>query len=337
MLRWRSSAPSGGDAVFSSITDTGLTAGRVVIVGTGGLLEDDADFTYNKTTNALTTTTFVGALTGTASGNLVSGGALGTPSSGVVTNLTGTAAGVSIGGNAATATTAGTVTNATQAAITSAANLATVGTITTGVWNTSQAVTGTIVTASSYLNGPLRTGGAQLISGSETVSAGISSIRSVAAATSALNVWNSDTAGDNKFQIFYTELIGSITERGSITYNRGGGLTAYNVTSDYRLKDLGGSYDDAGQVIDSVPVHLGRMKGADLWRPMFVAHEVQEFAPWAVTGGKDAVKTLQVMGEKGEVVDMKEVIDPQQLSESALVAILWAEIQSLRKRIAALE
>jgi hypothetical protein len=37
----------------------------------------------------ITATTFVGALTGTASGNLVSGGALGTPSSGTLTNATG--------------------------------------------------------------------------------------------------------------------------------------------------------------------------------------------------------------------------------------------------------
>lgn len=39
--------------------------------------------------NTVTATTFVGALTGTASGNLVSGGALGTPSSGTLTNCTG--------------------------------------------------------------------------------------------------------------------------------------------------------------------------------------------------------------------------------------------------------
>lgn len=38
---------------------------------------------------SITSTTFVGALTGTASGNLVSGGALGTPSSGTLTNCTG--------------------------------------------------------------------------------------------------------------------------------------------------------------------------------------------------------------------------------------------------------
>ena len=45
--------------------------------------------TYNSSTNALGATTFVGALTGTASGNLTSGWALGTPSSGTLTNCTG--------------------------------------------------------------------------------------------------------------------------------------------------------------------------------------------------------------------------------------------------------
>ena len=48
----------------------------------------DAEITYNAATNALSTTTFIGALTGIASGNLVSGGALGTPSSGSAENLT---------------------------------------------------------------------------------------------------------------------------------------------------------------------------------------------------------------------------------------------------------
>lgn len=49
----------------------------------------DGGLTYNANTDALTTTTFIGALTGTASGNLTSGGALGTPSSGTLTNVTG--------------------------------------------------------------------------------------------------------------------------------------------------------------------------------------------------------------------------------------------------------
>jgi len=44
---------------------------------------------FNPSTNTLTTTNFVGALTGTASGNVVIGGALGTPASGTLTNVTG--------------------------------------------------------------------------------------------------------------------------------------------------------------------------------------------------------------------------------------------------------
>lgn len=53
---------------------------------TGNLaIKLDGDLTYNPSTNTLT----VANLTGTASGNLVSGGALGTPSSGTLTNATG--------------------------------------------------------------------------------------------------------------------------------------------------------------------------------------------------------------------------------------------------------
>ena len=57
-------------------------------------------------------------------------------------------------GNADTATTAATVTGATQAAITSAANLATIGTVTTGVWNGTDIAAGyladTAVTPGAY-------------------------------------------------------------------------------------------------------------------------------------------------------------------------------------------
>ena len=62
-------------------------------------------------------------------------------------------------GNADTATTAATVTDATQAAITSAANLAEVGTITTGVWNGTDIAAGyladTAVTPGSYTHASL--------------------------------------------------------------------------------------------------------------------------------------------------------------------------------------
>lgn len=60
---------SGGPATFSSVTDSGLTSGRVAIIGTGGLLADDAGLTYDAGTNTLTTTTVVANLTGNASGS----------------------------------------------------------------------------------------------------------------------------------------------------------------------------------------------------------------------------------------------------------------------------
>jgi hypothetical protein len=131
--------------------------------------------------------------------------------------------------------------------------------------------------------------------------------------------WNAATTGDNKFIDFYTEASAAL--RGSISYNRAGGLTAYNTTSDYRAKDISGPVVDSGALIDSVPVYMGKMKGATQERPMFIAHETPEYAH---TGEKDAVDA-----------DGNPVY--QQMDGSALIPVMWAEIQSLRQRITALE
>jgi hypothetical protein len=142
------------------------------------------------------------------------------------------------------------------------------------------------------------------------------------AGSPVLIAWNAATTGDSVFINFYTEA--SITARGSITYNRAGGLVAYNTTSDYRLKTITGPFSDSGSLIDRVPVHLGRMKGATIDRPMFIAHELEAYAPWSVTGAKDAVS------ESGVIV-------PQQVDHTSLVPALWAEVQSLRQRVHRLE
>jgi hypothetical protein len=138
----------------------------------------------------------------------------------------------------------------------------------------------------------------------------------------ATRFWNNSTTGDNEFVEFATET--SYTARGSITYNRGGGLVAYNTTSDYRAKDILGPVQNSGATIDALKVYEGQMKGATQGRPMLVAHEAQEHAPYAVTGEKDAVN------EDGTP-------KYQQMDVSALVPLLLAEIQSLRARVAQLE
>ena len=125
-----------------------------------------------------------------------------------------------------------------------------------------------------------------------------------------------NTTGDPGFIQFVTD---ASNTRGSITYNRGAGVVAYNTTSDYRAKDITGPVTDSGAVIDSTPVYMGKMKGATQERPMFIAHEVPAYAH---TGEKDAVDA-----------DGKPVY--QQMDASALVPVMWAEIQSLRQRLAA--
>jgi hypothetical protein len=133
----------------------------------------------------------------------------------------------------------------------------------------------------------------------------------------AANFWNNGTSGNNIIVEFGTET--SFTGRGSVTYNRAGGVLLFNTTSDYRAKDITGPVTNSGALIDSVPVYMGKMKGATQERPMFIAHEVPAYAH---TGEKDAV-------------DADGNPKYQQMDASALIPVMWAEIQSLRQRLSA--
>jgi hypothetical protein len=173
-------------------------------------------------------------------------------------------------------------------------------------------------------NGNLLVGTTSAISsGTSIVNLGSSrqvlTVKGDADASYTLGVWSATTSGDNLFSYFATEA--SITVRGAISYNRAGGLTVYGTTSDYRAKDILGPVVDSGVLIDSVPVYMGKMKGATQERPMFIAHETPAYAH---TGEKDAVDA------EGKPIY-------QQIDTSALIPVLWAEIQSLRQRVAALE
>ena len=142
------------------------------------------------------------------------------------------------------------------------------------------------------------------------------------AATACVGAWNGATSGDNLFIDFYTEA--TATQRGSIDYNRAGGLTRYNTTSDYRAKDIIGPVQDPGAAIDAFKVYEGVMKGATQSRPMMVAHEAQAVAPFCVSGVKDETNT-------------DGTPKYQQMDHASLVPLLIAELQSLRARVAALE
>lgn len=111
------------------------------------------------------------------------------------------------------------------------------------------------------------------------------------------------------------------TQVGSITTN--GSATAFNTTSDYRLKTVHGQ--DDGSLLSKVPVYNAAWKHAPSERqPMILAHELQAIAPFAVTGTKDAVD------DDGQPV-------MQQVDYNALVPALIGYVQSLERRLELLE
>lgn len=113
------------------------------------------------------------------------------------------------------------------------------------------------------------------------------------------------------------------TQIGSITQVNTTGV-AYNVVSDYRLKNITGPVTDSGAFIDALKPCKGSWKADGLPFVGFLAHEFQAVSPGSVTGTKDAVN------DEG-----KPVMQAMQASSAEVIANLVAEIQDLRKRLAA--
>ena len=85
--------PSLGTATFSSITDSGLTSGRVTYATTGGLLTDSANMTFNGTTLTLANDASISGLTvGKGGGAVSSNTAVG--SQALLSNSTGSHIGI---------------------------------------------------------------------------------------------------------------------------------------------------------------------------------------------------------------------------------------------------
>lgn len=117
-------------------------------------------------------------------------------------------------------------------------------------------------------------------------------------------------AGAIKFQSSTTE-VGSITTSST--------ATAYNTSSDYRLKNITGPITTSGAYIDSLNPVEGTWKADGSTFVGLIAHEVQEASRTQVaTGVKD--------GEEMQGMDY---------SSAEIIANLIAEVKSLRQRLAA--
>jgi hypothetical protein len=104
-----------------------------------------------------------------------------------------------------------------------------------------------------------------------------------------------------------------------------GSSTAYNTSSDYRLKenvaDLTGAADRVQQL---APKRFNFIADVDTTVDGFLAHEVQDIVPEAITGAKDAV-------------DADGNPEYQGIDQSKLVPLLTAALQEALTKIDALE
>jgi hypothetical protein len=166
-------------------------------------------------------------------------------------------------------------------------------------------------------------------------------------------IWKTNTSGDNKFLAWITEG-GAGTERGSVTYNRSGNLVSYNTSSDYRLKENIIDLTDALETVARLQPRQFTWKETGNTTTGFIAHELAEVLPHAVTGEKDETETRMVQvspaveathDEEGNeltpaveaVYEEREVPKYQGVDTSFLVATLTAAIQELSAKNNALE
>jgi len=115
------------------------------------------------------------------------------------------------------------------------------------------------------------------------------------------------------------------------------GIEANNITvadvSDYRLKENVAPLSDALTKIKALkPSSYNFINDPDKTHEGFIAHELQEVIPYAVSGEKDALIT-EATKDRGTVGE----IDPQAVDLRKLVPTLVAAIQELEARITQLE
>ena len=159
-----------------------------------------------------------------------------------------------------------------------------------------------------------------------------------------LQSWQNTTSGVTHFWFRNPNgIVGSIVTSGS--------STAYNTSSDYRLKTaVTYDWDATTRLKQLRPARFEWIADGDDAVPVdgFLAHEVEDIVPEAITGTKDAMRdeeyevTPAVLDEDGNVVTpavmgTRSVPDYQGIDQSKLVPLLVKTIQELEARITALE
>jgi len=133
-------------------------------------------------------------------------------------------------------------------------------------------------------------------------------------------------------------------EVGTIVANAS--TTSYNTSSDYRLKEnVVPMTDSIDRLKELKPSRFNFIADADNTVDGFLAHEVSDYVPEAISGEKDAMTTevLYVEGDElpegKNIGDVKEASAPdyQGIDQSKLVPLLVSALQEAITRIETLE
>ena len=146
---------------------------------------------------------------------------------------------------------------------------------------------------------------------------------------SVINIHTS--GGNNKFFEWRwgNSTVGNITTNGS--------STSYNTSSDYRLKEDWVAVADAATRVNALkPVNFA-WKADGKRVDGFLAHELAEVVPEAVTGEKDAVELIDIKDEEGNVIGQEERPVYQGIDQSKLVPLLTAALQEALAEINSLK
>mgnify|MGYP003641046351 CR=1 FL=1 len=138
-------------------------------------------------------------------------------------------------------------------------------------------------------------------------------------------------------------LIGSITQVGTASI-------AYNTTSDYRLKENITPIVGAADIVKAMRPATYTFKADGTWHDGFLAHELQELHPRAVTGSKDGMvdeeyevtpaveatfddEGVELTPAEDAVMGTRSVPDYQGVDYSKLTPILTAALQEALNKI----
>jgi hypothetical protein len=200
------------------------------------------------------------------------------------------------------------------------------GSTATSIWNksaipmvfgTNSAERARIDASGNLLVGTTSQIGAGKVCSVANINAGAFRTTATANSYTALYAGRDGNAG-NAVEFWYS----SATQVGSVSVSSV--ATLYNTTSDYRLKTVIGPVTNASQRIDALEPVEYEWKADGSRTRGFLAHKFQEVYAGSVSGAKDAVDA-----------DGKPVYQSMQAGSSEVIADLVAEIQSLRKRLAA--